>query len=85
MSKYANSLFSYSVHSTVNLPAWRRKDTNVISMSFLGLFTRRLSKFSQKLLPKEKSLFKITWQMLSKLRKSVRNCQHPISRRSHQN
>ena len=28
-SKYENGAFPYSVHSTVNLPAWRPKDTNV--------------------------------------------------------
>ena len=29
MSRYENSVFPYFVHSTVNLPAWRPKDTNV--------------------------------------------------------
>ena len=29
MSKYKNSVFPYSVYSTVNLPAWRPKDANV--------------------------------------------------------
>ena len=29
MSKYENNVFPYSVHSTVNLHAWRPKDTNV--------------------------------------------------------
>ena len=29
MSKYENSVFPYSVYSTVNLPAWRPKDANV--------------------------------------------------------
>ena len=38
MSKYDNSVFPYSVHSTVNLPAWRPKDTNVNLMPFLRLF-----------------------------------------------
>ena len=28
-SKYENGAFPYSVHFTVNLPAWRPKDTNV--------------------------------------------------------
>ena len=28
-AKYENSVFPYFVHSTVNLPAWRPKDTNV--------------------------------------------------------
>ena len=39
ISKHENSLFLYSVHSTVNLSAWRPKDANVTFMSFLGLFT----------------------------------------------
>ena len=29
MLKYKNSVFPYSVYSTVNLPAWRPKDANV--------------------------------------------------------
>ena len=29
MSKYENSVFPYSVHSTVNLSAWRPKDVYV--------------------------------------------------------
>ena len=40
MSKYENSVFPYSVHSTVNLSAWKPKDTNVTLMSFLHLFTK---------------------------------------------
>ena len=43
MLKYENSVFPYSVHSTVNLPAWRLKDTNVTLMSFLGLFTETIT------------------------------------------
>ena len=39
MSKYENSVFPYSVHCTVNLLAWRPKDTNVTLISFLRLFT----------------------------------------------
>ena len=39
MSKYENSVFPYSVHSTVNLPAWKPKYANVTLMSFLCLFT----------------------------------------------
>ena len=85
MSKYENNVFPYSVNSTVNLPAWRPKDTNVTLMSFLRLFTPRLFTFSRQLLPKEKFFFKITWQILSKLTKSVRNYQHPIVWRNHQN
>ena len=39
MSKYENSTFPYSVPcSTVNLRAWRPKDTNVTLMSVLCLF-----------------------------------------------
>ena len=41
MSKYENSVFPYFVHSTVNLPALRPKDTN-ITMSFLLLFTETI-------------------------------------------
>ena len=43
MSKYENSVFAYSVHSTVNLLAWSPKDTNVNLMSFLRLFTETIS------------------------------------------
>ena len=43
MSKYENSVFPYSVHSTVNLPAWRPKDTNVTLMSFLRLFIETIT------------------------------------------
>ena len=34
---------------------------------------------------RKKFFFKVTWQMLSKLTKSVRNCQHPILWRNYQN
>ena len=43
MSKYENTVFPYSVHSTVNLPAWRPKDTNVTLISFLRLFTETIT------------------------------------------
>ena len=43
MSKYENSVFPYSVHSTVNLPAWRPKDSNVPLMSFPCLFTETIT------------------------------------------
>ena len=43
MSKYENSVFLYSVHSTVNLPAWRSKDANVTLMSFPRLFTETIT------------------------------------------
>ena len=43
MSKYENSVFPHSVHSTVNLPAWRLKDTNVTLMSFLRLFIETIT------------------------------------------
>ena len=42
MSKYENSVFPYSGHSTVNLPARRPKDTNV-TLSFPGLFTETIT------------------------------------------
>ena len=79
MSKYENSVFLYSVHSIVNLPAWRSKDANVTWMSFPRLFTETIT-------PKRKKFFfKISWYMSSKLTKSVRNCQHPTLWRNHQN
>ena len=78
MSKYENSVFPYSVHSTVNLRTWRPKDTNVTLMSFLRLFTETIT-------PQRNVFFKITRKMLSKLAKSMRNCQHPILWRNHQN
>ena len=43
MSKYENSLFPYSSHSTVNLPEWRLEDTNVTLISLLRL--RKKSSF----------------------------------------
>ena len=39
----------------------------------------------RQLLPKKSFVFKITWKMLPKSTKSVRNCQHPILWRDHQN
>ena len=53
MSKYENSVFPYSVHSTVNLRTWRPKDTNVTLMSFLRLFTETIT-------PQRNVFFKIT-------------------------
>ena len=50
MSKYENSVFPYLIHFTVNLPAWRPKDTNVTLMSFLRLFTETIT-------PERKSFF----------------------------
>ena len=79
MSKYKNSVFPYSVHSTVNLAAWKLKQANVTLMSFRHLFAETIT-------PERKVFFfKIIWQMLSKLTKSVRNYQHPILWRNHQN
>ena len=43
MSKYENSVFPYSIHFTVNLPAWKPKNTNVTLMSFLRLFTETIN------------------------------------------
>ena len=43
MSKYENSMFPYSAHSTVNLPIWRPKDANDTVMSFLHLFTETIT------------------------------------------
>ena len=69
MSKYENSVFPYSVHSTVNYSALGRK-TNIT----LGLF---FVDSLRQVIPKEK--------FFSKLTKSVRYCQHPILWRNHQN
>ena len=52
MSKYENSVFLYSVYSTVNLPAWRPKDVNVTLMCFLRLFTETIT------LERKKNFFK---------------------------
>ena len=79
ISKYENSVLPYSVHSTLNLPVWRPKDKNVTLMSLLRLFTETIT-------PKRKVFSKINDKtMLSKLKKSLRNCQHFILWRNHQN
>ena len=52
MSKYENSLFRYSLHSTVNFPEWKLKDTNVTLISFLRLFTETIT-------PEKNLFFKI--------------------------
>ena len=64
MSKYENSLCPYSLQISVNLPEWKLKDTDVILIPFLRLFTERIT-------PEEKG---VTWQILSKLTIFVRNC-----------
>ena len=71
MSKYENSVFPYSVHSTVNLPTWRPKDTNVTLMSFLRLFTNTIT-------PERKAFLQNYTTYLVKIDKIVRNFQHPI-------
>ena len=73
-----SSVCLYSLHSTVNLPAWRPKDRcyfNVVPPSI------HWDNYSRK----KKCFFKITWQMLLKSKKSVRTCQHPILWHNHQN
>ena len=50
ISKYENSVFPYSLHSTVNLSAWRSKPTNVTLMYFLLRFTETIT-------PERKSFF----------------------------
>ena len=50
MSKYENSFFPYSLHSTANLSEWRLKDTNVTLLS-LHVYSLR------QLLLKEKAYF----------------------------
>ena len=57
MSKSENSLFSYSVHFTVNLPAWTPKDANVTLMSFLRLFTQHKMKFPADLVTFTEEIF----------------------------
>ena len=49
MPKYENSLFPYSVNSTVNVPTWRSKHTNVTLMSFLRLFTKTVTPMKKKI------------------------------------
>ena len=51
MPKYENSVFPYSLHSTVNLPEWKPRDTNDTLMSFLRLCTEIIT-------PQRKSFFK---------------------------
>ena len=43
MSKCENSVLPYPVHSTVNLCAWRPKDSNDTSMPFVRLFTETIT------------------------------------------
>ena len=43
MSKYENSVFPYSIHSTVKHFAWRPNGTNVTLMSFPRLFTEKIT------------------------------------------
>ena len=50
MSKTENNVFSYSVHFTVNLTAWRMKNPNVTLASLLRLFTEAIT-------PKRKYFF----------------------------
>ena len=50
MLKHENSLFPYSLRSTVNLPEWRLDDADVTLISFLRLFTQTIT-------PERKSFF----------------------------
>ena len=43
MSKYEKSLCPYSLQISVNLPEWKLKDTDVILIPFLRLFTERIT------------------------------------------
>ena len=43
MLKHENSLFPYSLRSTVNLPEWRMDDADVTLISFLRLFTETIT------------------------------------------
>ena len=69
MSKYENSVFPYSLHSIVNLPTWRPKDTNVTLMYFLLLFTETLTSeiksFFSKLYDKYCQYFQNLWGILN--------------------
>ena len=60
ISKYENSLFSYSLHSTVNLPEWRLKDTNVLQYLFSVCLLRQL-------LPKEKTFLQNYTRNIAKI------------------
>ena len=60
ISKYENSLFSYSLHSTVNLPEWRLKDTNVLQYLFSVCSLRQL-------LPKEKTFLQNYTRNIAKI------------------
>ena len=66
------------LHSTVNLSAWRPKDKCYFKFSSPSIDWDSYSR-------KKKLFFKRTWKMLSKFKKFVRNCQHPILWRNHQN
>ena len=50
MLKHENSLFPYSLRSTVNLPEWRLDDADVTLISFLRLFSETIT-------PARKSFF----------------------------
>ena len=43
VSKYENSIFPHSLHSTINLPAWRPKYKNVTLLSFLRQLTETIT------------------------------------------
>ena len=43
MAKYENRVLLYSLYSTVNLPAWNPRETNITLMSFLRLFTETIT------------------------------------------
>ena len=75
--KYRVSIFCTFCCKPSSMRAQRRKCYfNVFSPSI------HWDNYSQK---KKKIFFKISWQMLSKLTKSVRNCQHPILWCNHRN
>ena len=72
----------YSVHSNVNLFAWKPKDTNVTLMSFLRLFTEAINPDRKVLSQNYIANVDNCSQMLTK---SMRSCQHPTLWRNHQN
>ena len=70
MSRCENSVFPYYFHSIINFQQGGRKTQMLLKCLFSVYSLRQLH-------PKE-SVF--SWQMLTKLTKFVRNCQHAILR-----
>ena len=75
MSKCENSVFPYYFHSIINFQHGGRKTQMLLKCLFSVYSLRQLH-------PKESAF---SWQMLTKLTKFVRNCQHAILWHNHQN